>query len=252
MLSNKKRIVVANWKMKLSHKESLILADELVKKYKHRENLEVIICPSHISLEAVGTKIKDSTFKLGAQDIFYHDSGSYTGEISPAGVRELGCDYVIIGHSERRKLGETDDIVNRKVQAAIKNNLIPIICVGETFEEYQNKKTDVVIIRQVTKALEDLKLKEGQKIILAYEPVWVIGSGQAVDHSVVQDIVKIILHTALDIDPSLADKFDVIYGGSVDSENVMDFIMGNLSTGVIIGGESLKSNNFIKILENIN
>jgi len=238
--------------MKLTHKESLVLADKLVKKYKHRENLEIIICPSHTALDAVGKKIEDSVFKLGAQDVFYHDSGSYTGEISPADVRELGCDYVIIGHSERRKLGETDDVVNRKVQAAIKNNLIPIICVGETFEEYQNKKTDVVIIRQVTKALEDLKLKEGQKIILAYEPVWVIGSGQAVDHSVVQDIVKIILHTAIDIDPSLADKFDVIYGGSVDSENVMDFIMGNLSTGVIIGGESLKADNFIKILENVN
>ncbi len=252
MLSNKKRVVVANWKMKLSHKESVTLAGELVKKYKHKENLEVIVCPSHTALDAVGRKLEDSVFKLGAQDIFYHDSGSYTGEVSPAGVRELGCDYVIIGHSEKRKLGETDDIVNRKVQAAIKNNLIPIICVGETFEEYQNKKTDVVIIRQVTKALEDLKLKPGQRIILAYEPVWVIGSGQAVDHSVVQDIVKIILHTTIDIDPSLADKFDVIYGGSVDSENVMDFIMGNLSTGVIVGEQSLKSDNFIKILENIN
>jgi len=252
MLSNKKRIVVANWKMKLTHKESLILASKLVKEYKHRENLEVIICPSHTALDAVGKKIDDSVFKLGAQDIFYHDVGSYTGEISPARVHELGCDYVIIGHSEKRKLGETDDIVNRKVQAAIKNDLVPIICVGETFEEYQNKKTDVVIIRQVTKALEDLKLKEGQRIILAYEPVWVIGSGQAVDHSVVQDIVKIILHTAIDIDPSLADKFDVIYGGSVDSENVMDFIIGNLSTGVIVGGQSLKSGNFIKILESIN
>jgi len=252
MLDNKKRIVVANWKMKLSHQESVDLAGTLTKRYKHKKNLEVIICPSHTALEAVGKKIEDATFKLGAQDIFYHDVGSYTGEVSPMSVRELGCDYVLIGHSERRKLGETDDDVNRKIQAAIKNDLVPIICVGETFEEYQDKKTDLVIIRQVTKALEDLKLKKNQRIILAYEPVWVIGSGQAIDHSVVEDIVKIIMHTALDIDPSLADKFDVIYGGSVDSDNVSDFIMGNLSTGVIVGSESLKADNFIKILENVN
>lgn len=210
MLNNKKRIVVANWKMKLNHKESMALAEKLIKGYKNRDNLEVVLCPSFINLDAVGKITKDAPFKLGAQDIFYHDKGSYTGEISPANVRELGCDYVLIGHSERRKLGETDDIVNRKVQAAIKNNLVPVICVGETFEEYQNKKTDVVIINQVTKALEDLKLKEGQRIILAYEPVWVVGSGQAIEHDIFENIIKIIIHTALDIDATLADKFDVI------------------------------------------
>ncbi len=251
MLETKRRIVIGNWKMKLGHAQSLKLADELVKKYQGRDNLEVILCPSHTALEAVGKKITNSPFKLGAQDIFYHNVGSYTGEVSPVEVKELGCEYVLVGHSERRKLGDNDDIVNRKVQAAFKNGLIPIICVGETFEEYQNGKTDVVIINQVTKALEDIKLDKHQRFILAYEPVWVIGSGQAVDHSILEHIVQIILHTIIDVDSSLVDKFDVIYGGSVDGDNVNDFIIGNLSTGVIVGGKSLKANSFIKILQNI-
>ncbi len=249
MLEKKKKIIIANWKMKLAHKASVALAEKLVAKYEPRDDVEVIICPDYTALEAVGGIIKDSAFKLGAQDIFYHNVGSYTGQVSPAVVKELGAEYTLIGHSEKRKLGETDDIVNRKVQAALKNGLIPVICVGETFDEYQSKKTDVVIIRQVTKALEDVKLESGQKIILAYEPVWVIGSGQAVDHSIVEHIVQIILHTAIDINPALADKFDVIYGGSVNSENVNDFIIGNLSTGVIVGAESLKVENLLKILE---
>ena len=251
MLETKKRIIIANWKMKLNHAQSLELTGKLVKGYQGRENLEVVLCPSHTALESVRAKIEGTPFKLGAQDIFYHDVGSYTGEVSPVEVKELGCKYVLVGHSERRKLGDSDDVVNRKVQAALKNGLIPIICVGETFEEYQNGKTDVVIINQVTKALEDIKLDKNQHFILAYEPVWVIGSGQAVDHGILEHIVQIILHTTIDIDSSLVDKFDVIYGGSVDGDNVNDFIIGNLSTGVIVGGESLKADHFLKILQNI-
>ena len=251
MLKKKSKYIIANWKMKLSHEHSLELAEELVDKYKVRNDLEIVICPSATSLAAVAEIIKDSPFKLGIQNVFYHEIGSYTGEISPAVAKELGCEYAIIGHSERRQLGETDDEVNRKVITVLKNNLTPIICVGETFAEYQTKKTDVVIIDQVTKALQDIKVKSDQKIILAYEPVWVIGSGQAVDHNIVEHIVKIILYTTIELDPDLADKFEVIYGGSVDDKNVNDFIIGNLSTGVIIGNKSLKVDSFNKILENI-
>ncbi len=251
MLEKRKKTIIANWKMKLSHQASLALAEELVKKYEPRDDLEVVICPDQTALDGVGQILKGSQLKLGAQDIFYHNVGSYTGQVSPAVVKELGAEYALIGHSEKRHLGETDEIVNRKVQAALKNKLTPVICVGETFEEYQGKKTDVVIITQVTKALEDIKLEKGQRFILAYEPIWVIGSGQAVDHSIVEHIVQIILHTAIDINPQLADKFDVIYGGSVNSENVNDFIIGNLSTGVIIGAQSLKVDNFLKIIDRI-
>jgi len=249
--NNIKKYVIANWKMKLSHEQGLRLARDMVDRYKPLDNLEVVLCPSFNSLSQVGEYLEDSGIKLGAQNCFFHDSGSYTGEISPEVLHEIGCQYVIIGHSERRKLGETDDDVNRKVAAALKHNLIPIICVGETFEEYQKEKTDVVIIKQVTKALEDIVLNQGQKVILAYEPVWVIGSGQAVDHSIVEHIVQIILHTAIDLDSSFADKFQVIYGGSVDADNVNDFIIGNICTGVIVGNSSLKVDSFMDILDNI-
>jgi triosephosphate isomerase len=203
-------------------------------------------------LSAVGEIIKGGKFKLGAQNIFYHDRGSYTGEISPAIVSEVGAEYTIVGHSEQRKLGETDEDVNRKIQAALTNDLIPIVCVGETFEQYQQKKTDVVIIQQVMAALTDIKLEKNQKIVLAYEPVWVIGSGQAVEYNIVEHIVQIIIHTTLDLEANLVDKIQVVYGGSVDANNVNDFLIGNLSTGIIVGNESLKAKNFLDILNKIN
>jgi triosephosphate isomerase (TIM) len=251
MLEKKKRYIIANWKMKLSHQETMELTKELIDKYEEREDLEVVLCPSAVSLMAVGEEIAGTVFKLGAQNVFYHDRGAYTGETSPSVAKELGCKYVIIGHSERRKIGETDDEVNRKVIKVLEDGLTPIICVGETFEEYQEKKTEVVIIGQVTKALEDVKLKEGQKIIIAYEPVWVIGSGQAVEQNVVEQIVQIIMHTAIELDLDLVDKFEVIYGGSVDEENVNDFIIGNISRGVIVGNSSLEADKFINLLKNI-
>lgn len=251
-MSKQKKIVIANWKMKLGFDESVKLARELAENYKEHEDVEVVICPSAIALARVAEAIKDSPLKLGAQQIFYHENGSYTGQVSPAVVREIGAEYAIIGHSEQRKLGETDDDVNRKIQAALRNDLIPVVCVGETFEQYQQKKTDVVIIQQVTAALADIKLQKNQKIILAYEPVWVIGSGQAVEHNVVEHIVQIIIHSTLDLETNLVDKLQVIYGGSVDAGNVNEFIIGNLSTGVIVGNESLKAKNFLAILEKIN
>ncbi|HRY63058.1 MAG TPA: triose-phosphate isomerase [Patescibacteria group bacterium] len=251
MINKNKRYVIANWKMKLGHQQSIDLAKELKKKYKGDEEVELVVCPSASALSAVGEIFKSSPIKLGAQDIFYHDFGAYTGQISPAVAREVGCEYVIVGHSEARKLGETDEDVNRKIVTALKNNLTPIVCVGETFREYEEKKTELVIVAQVTKALEDIKLNDGQKIIIAYEPVWVIGSGQAVDHNIFQHIVQIIAHTAVEIGAALANKFEVIYGGSVDEENVSEFIMGNISTGVIVGNNSLEADKLIKILNNI-
>lgn len=251
MINPKKRYVIANWKMKLGHEQSLVLAKELKKKYKGKENVELVVCPAATELAAVGEIFKGSQIKLGIQDIFYHDFGAYTGQISPATAKEVGCSYVIIGHSEARRLGQSDEDVNRKIAVALKNKLTPIVCVGETFREYEEKKTELVIIAQVTKALEDIQLAPEQKIIIAYEPVWVIGSGQAVDHNIFQQIVQIIIHTAVEAEPNLADKFEVIYGGSVDEENVQDFIVGNLSTGVIVGGNSLETDKLLKILNNI-
>ena len=131
------------------------------------------------------------------------------------------------------------------------NELVPIVCVGETFDEYHDKKTEVIIIGQVTKALEDIKLKENQRIVIAYEPVWVIGSGQAIRHNIVEYIIQIIIHTTIDLDQSFADKFQVIYGGSVDEKNINDFIIGNILTGVIVGNNSLKVDSFMKIVQNI-
>lgn len=251
MGAHKKIYLIANWKMKLGHEASMEVAKEIKKRYKGEEGLELVVCPAATDLAEVGRVFRGTDIKLGAQNIFYHDFGSYTGQVSPAVARELGCEYTIVGHSEMRKLGETDDDVNRKVGAALKNGLTPIVCVGETFEEYQEKKTEVVIINQVTKALEDIKFEKDQKVIIAYEPVWVIGSGQAVEHGVFQHIVQIIVHTAVELGADVVDKFEVIYGGSVDEENVRDFIMGNISTGVIVGNNSLTAEKFLAIVNEV-
>jgi len=255
-MNHKKRLIVANWKMKLSNRESINLAEEIVDRfawmYLNERNIEMIICPSHISLAEVGKIVDRSPIKLGVQNIFYHNTGSYTGQISPAVAHELGAEYAIIGHSEFRKYGkDTNEDVHQKIKAALDNELVPIVCVGETFDEYHDKKTEVIIIDQVTKALEDIKLKENQRIVIAYEPVWVIGSGQAIRHNIVEYIIQIIIHTTIDLDQSFADKFQVIYGGSVDEKNINDFIIGNILTGVIVGNNSLKVDSFMKIVQNI-
>lgn len=251
MLEKKKKIVIGNWKMKLGFEESIELTKKIALGYKENNSVEVVIAPSAPVFDRVRRELHGTNIALGAQDVFYHNRGAYTGEVSPEMAQEIGCTYSLVGHSERRKLGETDDDVNRKVKAILDHNMTPIICVGETFEEYQAQKTDVVIINQVTKALEDVELRDDQRIILAYEPVWVIGSGQAVDHSIVEHIVQIIIHTAMDMNPTFADKFEVIYGGSVDYKNVNDFIIGNISTGVIVGGKSLDAEEFLGIIEAI-
>ncbi len=251
MANQNKKYIIANWKMKLGQQAAVDLAREIKKKYKDGEAVELVVCPSATALSAVAEILDRTEIKLGIQDIFYHDFGAYTGQVSPAVAREIGCEYAIVGHSEARKLGETDEDVNRKVIAALKHGLTPVVCVGETFQEYGAKKTEVVIINQVVKALEDVKLTEEQKVIIAYEPVWVIGSGQAVDHGIFQHIVQIIAHTAIEMGDKLANKFEVIYGGSVDEGNVRDFIVGNISTGVIVGNNSLEADKLLKIIRNI-
>jgi len=251
MTSQNKKYIIANWKMKLGQQAAVELAKKIKKQYRGGGSVELVVCPSATALSAVAEIFKGTEIKLGVQDIFYHDFGAYTGQISPSVVKEIGCEYAIIGHSEVRKLGETDENVNRKVAVALKHNLTPIICVGETFQEYEAKKTEVVIINQVVKALEDVKLEAGQKVIIAYEPVWVIGSGQAVDHGIFQQIVQIIAHTAIEMGEKLSNKFEVIYGGSVDEDNIKDFIAGNISTGVIVGNNSLVADKLLKIIRNI-
>ena len=223
----KKNIIIANWKMNLTVKESLKLAEEILSGSASRSSgeTEVVLCPGFESLHYLKDSLKDK-IGLGAQDCFWEDAGAYTGEVSPKVLKELGCAYVIIGHSERRKhLGETDEQVNRKVYAALRNDLIPIICVGETFEERQRGEKDFVIMRQVAKALAGIKLLSADRLIIAYDPVWVIGSGQAVSPDEAEHASRVIKQVLLDnLGAAPAEQTRIIYGGSVNPENVGGFL----------------------------
>ena len=250
-MPEKKPIIIANWKMKLGSKESQKLALAIKHNFVNRH--QVVICPSFLDLIDMGQILKNSSIKLGAQDCFWETEGAFTGEISPKHLKEAGCEYAILGHSERRRhLGETDEIVHQKVKMALSAGLIPIICVGETFEQRQEGAKDYVLIQQTTKALEGISVSQDQAIIIAYEPVWVIGSGQAVEPAEAEAAHQVIWQTLFDFFPSelVKNNMSVIYGGSVDSDNVSSFTNLQNTNGVLVGTASLDAKEFIDLVKN--
>jgi len=252
----KKRFLIGNWKMQLNSAESVALAREMVRLWAGQGVLKpevvTVICPSHVSLAAVHGVVNGTPLDMGAQDVFWEDKGAFTGEIAPATLKELGCEYSLVGHSERREfLGETDEMVQRKTAALLRHNIHPIVCVGETMEERRSGRRDSVVINQVRAALKDNRPFGSQTIIVAYEPRWVIGSGQAVSPEDAASMHQLIKETLYDLLP--ADIVDgqvaIIYGGSVDSSNLAGFLEVDAIHGVLVGGASLKAAEFVKMAE---
>jgi len=249
------KIIIANWKMNLTPEKVIETSKSLVKGetlWRGSER-EVVLCPSFESITVAKNALENSGIKLGAQDCFWEDKGAYTGEVSPMVLKSLGCEYVIIGHSERRReLRESDKDVNRKTAAAWRVGLTPIICVGETFEERQAGKKDFVIMNQVTSALEDLAWPSDGNLIIAYEPVWVIGSGQAVEPAEAEHVSMVIRQVLLDnFSAENAKKVKVIYGGSVNVDNVAEFTSISSLDGFLVGNASLVAENFIELIKKI-
>jgi len=246
-------IIIANWKMNLSLEESVTLVKAIDERIEKLKESELVICPSFVFLDRIGQFLsnKKSKIKLGAQDIFWEEKGAYTGEISGKMLKEMGCEYVIIGHSERRGyLNETDEMVHQKVKTALDERLIPIICVGESFRERRSGQKDYVVIKQVNYALKGIEVVGSQKIIIAYEPVWVIGSGQAVKPEEAEYTHQVIRQALLDLySPDLIEKnFRIIYGGSVDGKNIKSFLQREMVDGVLVGGASIKVETFIALV----
>ncbi len=249
-----KKEIIANWKMNLSVQESVALAKDVARDSHvlSARKSEAILCPSYPALPAVQKVLADTSLTMGAQDIFWEQKGSYTGEVSGEMLRDVGCSYVIIGHSERRNmLGETGEMVQKKLRAAIEARLIPILCVGERFEERQNGLKDHVITEQVRSALKGIDLRSVSKLLIAYEPVWVIGSGQAVEPQEAEYTSEVIQQITVDIyqDVASKSKVTVLYGGSVDEHNVVSFVEQSSVGGVLIGGASLSSDSFSAIIQ---
>ncbi|MEK7659460.1 MAG: triose-phosphate isomerase [Patescibacteria group bacterium] len=230
-----KKIAVANWKMNpQTFREAEELLFSIIETVKEQKSTKVILCPPFVWLTDLSHKYKND-ISFGAQDVFWEDSGAYTGEISPKMLSSSGVEYVIIGHSERRALGETDEMINKKLKAALRNGLTPILAVGEK-KKSDNRKE--ILSSQLD---VDLKGIDSSKIIIVYEPVWAIGTGDAETPEHTIEAVKII--------KSVVGDAPVLYGGSIDSKNVADFISKPEIGGVLVGGASVDQKEFKKIME---
>jgi len=248
------KIIIANWKTYLSIDESIDLAKEILRFIKNKKDLpELVLCPSYPAIGEVQKAVnKSQKIKLGAQNMNWRDRGAYTGEVSPIMLKELSCEFVILGHSERRKhFHETNLDIHERVRLALEYNLTPIVCVGETAEERRQGKRDKVIREQVTESLGVLDLDEGSRIIIAYEPVWVIGTGKAVDPDDAVHSHGVIRQALVDnfSEPEYNLHFRVIYGGSVDADNLEGFLEREIISGVLVGGASTKAESFKELIE---
>ncbi|MDD5251342.1 MAG: triose-phosphate isomerase [Patescibacteria group bacterium] len=248
--------IIANWKMQLDDAASEALAQEVVRRWAGqgatRSDVTVVLCPSHVALERVHPVVKGTAVWLGAQDCFWEDKGAYTGEVSPVTLKQLGCEWCIVGHSERRGfLNETDEMVNRKVAALMRSGINPIVCVGETREERTAGRRDAVVIGQVRAALANIRPVGTQRIVIAYEPRWVIGTGQAVAPEDAASMHNLIIQTLFDLYPNdiVERQFSVIYGGSVDSTNLAGFLSFDVIHGALVGGAALKADEFVRLAE---
>jgi triosephosphate isomerase (TIM) len=250
-----KKYIIANWKMNLSLADTLSLAKKFKEKFAGFDKGEVAICPSTLALSEVAKILKGSKVALGAQNVFWEELGAYTGEVSPNMLVEVGCRYVIIGHSERRKyLYENYEVINEKVRAVVKNEkLIPVICIGESWEERKTDRRDFVLVEQLEQALSGLKVFGDQQIIIAYEPIWAIGTGTAIEPAEAEYAHKIIKLALNDIFGMqvVSKNFKVIYGGSINSENVKSFAKLEGMDGLLVGGASLKVDEFLKVAKEI-
>ena len=243
--------VAGNWKMNKSVEEARSLVFEMSKPLRECKGVEKVLCPPFVALFPVAALLQGSDIGLGAQNMHWEAKGAFTGEIAPGMVAEF-CKYVILGHSERRQyFGETDETVNKKVTAAGAAGLIPIVCVGETLAENEAKRTAEVVSRQVKEGLKGLDPEFAARIVVAYEPVWAIGTGRASNGPDANAVVKDVIRPALKelYGEKIAQGARVLYGGSVTSANAAEFFGQPDIDGALVGGASLKVDEFVKIVQ---
>ena len=240
-------VVVGNWKMNTSIDEAVQLTQEMNEALDAVAGVEKVLCPPFVSLEAVSKVIRHTSIKLGAQNIYYEQKGAFTGEISPTMLGGL-CQYVILGHSERRQhLGETDQLINLKVKAALEEGLRPVLCVGETLEQRDRGGASEIVAGQVKACLNSLHKISG--LMVAYEPVWAIGTGVAATPETATEMMGgVILPTLRELyGDEVASEVPLLYGGSVTPDNLEAFVREEHVHGALVGGASLRSDQFVEI-----
>ena len=241
-------MIAGNWKMNTTVSEAIELVNEMGPGLEEIDNVDKVICPPFISLAAVGELIKESSIKLGAQNIYFVERGAYTGEISPLMLADL-CEFVIIGHSERRQyFNETGEIVNKKIRAALPAGLKPILCIGERLEENEAGRTEEVVTEQLRSSLANVDYPNG--LVVAYEPVWAIGTGKAATGKQANETIGLIRHNISKLyNKESAQNTLILYGGSVTADNAAEFMQQPEIDGALVGGASLKAAQFVSIVK---
>ncbi len=247
----RKPIIAGNWKMNKTIDETMKLVDNLRESLRAISDIDIVLFPPFTSLFIAGEILRDTNIKLGAQNVFYEEKGAYTGEVSPLQIKDVGAEYVIIGHSERRNIiGENDEIINKKVMKAIKNNLSPIICVGETLKEREENRTQSVVISQLKAALQGVDEGCIKKVIVAYEPIWAIGTGKNSTGVDAQETCKALRECLSNIyTPTIGQNIRIQYGGSVTSSNIAEFAKECDIDGALVGGASQDVESFSRIVK---
>ncbi len=245
------KFIAGNWKMNTSLAETAALARTLIDKTQSIQKTIIMLAPPFTNLQTAFGLLKNSKIKLGGQNLYWEDKGAYTGEISGAMLKDLGCTYVIIGHSERRQyFKESSEDVNRKVSAALRHNLLPIVCVGETLEQRQKGEALAIVEHQVRNGLEGFSADQALLFTMAYEPVWAIGTGQAATPRDAVEVHSLMRSVLLEMfGNEVAQSVRIQYGGSVTAENIESFIREPEIDGALVGGASLKTDAFATIIE---
>jgi triosephosphate isomerase len=242
--------MAGNWKMNKTISETQTFIESLKHSVSDISDIEILICPPFTSLFALREQIQGTNIALGAQNLFWEAKGAWTGEISPAMIKDSGCQYVLIGHSERRQFfGETDESVNKKTKAAFEAGLIPIVCVGETLQEREGNITFKVIERQIKEGLSQLLPQNAKEIVIAYEPVWAIGTGKTASPQQAQEVHQFIRKVYESLYPGNAENIRLLYGGSVKPDNISELMRQQDIDGGLVGGASLEADSFLKLIK---
>ncbi len=244
-------LIAGNWKMYKTIGEAVELVEALLRDLGDTTGREVLVCPPFTALHALSPLLQETPIRLGAQDVHYELQGAFTGAISPLMLKDVGCRYVLVGHSERRQIfGEGDELINRKLRAALTNTLRPILCVGETKPQRDAGEAESVVVGQVRAGLAGVAIEALEQLVIAYEPVWAIGTGDTATPADAQAMHATVRRTITELyDQAAADQLRIQYGGSVKPDNVDELMSQPDIDGALVGGASLKADSFLRIVQ---
>lgn len=250
-MSSRKKLIAGNWKMFMNTQQAREFALNFQERVAEVTDKDIVICAPFTALNVLKEELEESIIHIGAQDVFYQNEGAYTGEISPSMLIDMACTYVIIGHSERRGyLKESDELIAKKIKAALENNLKPILCVGENLSQREDGKALSFVRSQVEKDLSELSSEDIGKVVIAYEPIWAIGTGKTASPQDAQEMCAAIRSTLAGIAGAVANNIQILYGGSVKSGNIKELTDKTDIDGALVGGASLDPKEFAELIHN--